>query len=58
MKPPADWSPCQQKGEEHEWFVWSRKQTDLAPDLWDDQSYCCINCGVIIFAAGRAWQNG
>lgn len=37
MKPPVDWSPCQQKGEEHEW----KKESVLL-------EWYCSKCGVII----------
>lgn len=40
LKPPVDWSPCQQKGEEHNWFkaIWAFNW-----NVWR-----CIKCGIVI----------
>lgn len=51
MKPPVDWSPCQQRDKEHDWQVWKYKETSTA--IQEPQSYVCINCGVLIAAFGR-----
>lgn len=50
MKPPVDWSPCQQKGEEHEWFVWNRTETSMHPNTWEPKTYVCTKCGVLVAA--------
>lgn len=49
MKPPVDWSPCQQKGNEHEWvryYLLASPQTinNLNDVLF---TWVCANCGVI-----------
>jgi ferredoxin len=45
MKPPVDWSPCQQKGEEHEW------QHKYWAFNWD--MYECTKCGICISELGN-----
>jgi hypothetical protein len=52
MKPPVDWSPCQQKGEEHEWTnVFNIAQQDYGETervwLGLSVSYCMV-CGVLV----------
>jgi len=44
MKPPIDWSPCQQKGEEHDWAFDNR----LTSTDRDDIYWRCTRCGVVL----------
>ena len=46
MKPPVDWSPCQQKGEEHEWL-----QGELVGRFGESPIYWCNRCKVILIDA-------
>ena len=39
MKPPEDWSPCQQEGEEHNWLL-------VYND--DKRFWACDRCGIIL----------
>ena len=40
MKPPVDWSPCQQLGLEHNWL----KESSVYQSGW-----FCIKCGIRVF---------